>query len=175
MRWCVFCGSSGGNDPRFAAVAEDLGTRLAQAGDAIVYGGGKVGLMGAVADAALAAGGTVVGIIPEALAEREVAHGGLSALHVVDSMHTRKAMMNDCSDGFIMLPGGFGTLEEFCEVVTWVQLGIIDKPCIALNAYGYYDPLIAMFDRAHHMGFINERNRSIVSVVSSVDELLDRP
>lgn len=148
--------------------------RLALAGNEIVYGGGRVGLMGSVADAALAAGGTVIGVIPAALAEREVAHEGLTQLHVVDTMHARKAMMNDFSDGFIMLPGGFGTFEEFCEVVTWAQLGIIDKPCVALNSYGYYDPLIAMFDRAHDMGFINARNRRIVSVVASVDDLLAR-
>lgn len=148
--------------------ARELGAQLARAGIDVVYGGGKVGLMGAVADAALGAGGQVIGVIPHALAEREVAHGGLTALHVVDSMHERKAMMAAFADGFIALPGGFGTLEEFCEVVTWVQLGIIAKPCIILNVGGFFDPLLAMFDRAHELGFINEPNRSIVRVAPSV-------
>jgi uncharacterized protein (TIGR00730 family) len=172
VRWCVFCGSSPGTDPRFVAIATELGTRLAQAGIGIVFGGGRVGLMGAVADAVLAAGGNVTGVIPAMLAEREVAHKGLTELHVVASMHERKALMNDLADGFIMLPGGFGTFEEFCEVVTWVQLGIIDKPCVVLNAGGYYDPLLAMFDRANAGGFINDTNRGIVTVVASVDEIL---
>ena len=172
MRWCVFCGSSPGRDPQYIAIAAELGTRLAQAGSDIVYGGGRVGLMGAVADAALAAGGKVTGVIPTTLADREVAHTGLTQLHVVASMHERKALMNDLSDGFIMLPGGFGTFEEFCEVVTWVQLRIIDKLCIVLNAGGYYDPLLAMFDRAHTSGFINESNRGIVHVVPDVAGVL---
>jgi len=172
MRWCVFCGSSTGRDPRYRAVAEELGTRLAHAGIDVVYGGGRVGLMGTVADAALAAGGRVIGVIPKTLADREVAHEGLTQLHVVDSMHERKALMNELSDGFIMLPGGFGTFEEFCEVVTWVQLRIIDKPCVALNVAGYYDPLLAMFDRAQTAGFVNEANRSIVQVASSVEEII---
>ena len=144
---------------------------FAQAGIGVVYGGGNVGLMGLVADAAIAAGGSVIGVIPQALAAREVAHNGITQLHVVDSMHERKALMNDLSSGFVMLPGGFGTFEEFCEVVTWVQLRIIDKPCVILNAGGYYDPLLAMFDRANHAGFINDRNRAIVQVVGSVAEL----
>ncbi len=141
---------------------------FAQAGIGVVYGGGNVGLMGAVADAAIAAGGSVIGVIPQALAAREVAHAGITQLHVVDSMHERKALMNDLSSGFVMLPGGFGTFEEFCEVVTWVQLRIIDKPCVILNAGGYYDPLLAMFDRANRAGFINDRNRAIVQVVGDV-------
>jgi uncharacterized protein (TIGR00730 family) len=129
--------------------------------------------MGLVADAALTAGGKVTGVIPRALAEREVAHDGLTELHVVDSMHERKALMNDLSDGFLMLPGGFGTFEEFCEVVTWVQLGIIAKPCVVLNEGGYYDPLLAMFDRATAAGFISDRNRAIVTVVPAIGALLD--
>lgn len=172
MRWCVFCGSSRGDDPRYLAAAEELGTRLAQAGIDVVYGGGRIGLMGAVADAALAAGGSVIGVIPAALAQREVAHEGLTQLHIVETMHERKALMNELSDGFIMLPGGFGTFEEFCEVVTWVQLRIIDKPCVALNIAGYYDPLLAMFDRANAAGFINSSNRGIVQRASSVEEIL---
>lgn len=146
---------------------------FARAGIEVVYGGGNVGLMGTVAEAAIAAGGKVIGVIPHALAAREVAHEGLTQLYVVDSMHERKARMNDLSDGFVMLPGGFGTFEEFCEVVTWVQLGIIAKPCVVLNVGGYYDPLLAMFDRAHASGFINNRNRAIVEVVDSVDALGD--
>jgi uncharacterized protein (TIGR00730 family) len=151
-----------------------LGDGLARAGVGVVYGGGNIGLMGAVADAALAAGGEVIGVIPEALAAREVAHGGLTQLHVVGSMHARKALMNDFSDGFVMLPGGFGTFEEFCEVITWVQLGIIAKPCIAVNVGGYFDPLLAMFARAHSSGFVRQATLGIVTVESSVESLLAR-
>ncbi|MGB8267914.1 MAG: TIGR00730 family Rossman fold protein [Candidatus Velthaea sp.] len=173
-RICVFCGSSPGNDPRYVALAAELGTRIASAGIELVYGGGRIGMMGTLADAAVAAGGRVIGVIPHALAVREVAHQGLTQLHVVDSMHERKARMAELADAFVALPGGFGTFEEFCEVVTWVQLGIIDKPTILINATGYYDPLIAMFDRAHRDGFINARNRAIVTVVDSVDALFPR-
>ena len=171
VRWCVFCGSSPGRDPLYRETATAVGTLFARAGIEVVYGGGNVGLMGTVADAAIAAGGKVIGVIPQSLAAREVAHDHITKLHVVDSMHERKALMNELSNGFLMLPGGFGTFEEFCEVVTWVQLGIIAKPCVVLNIGGYYDPLLAMFDRANAYGFINDRNRSIVEVVSSVDEL----
>ncbi len=171
IRWCVFCGSSAGLDPLYRQIATATGTMLASAGIEVVYGGGNVGLMGTVADAALAAGGKVTGVIPQSLAAREVAHDGITQLYVVDSMHERKALMNQLSDGFIMLPGGFGTFEEFCEVVTWVQLGIIAKPCVVLNAGGYYDPLLSMFDRAHAAGFINARNRGIVEVVADVEQL----
>lgn len=173
MRWCVFCGSSLGNDPLYGETATVTGALFARAGIEVVYGGGNVGLMGRVADAAIAAGGKVIGVIPQSLAAREVAHEGITKLYIVDSMHERKARMNQLSDGFLMLPGGFGTFEEFCEVVTWVQLGIIAKPCIILNVGGYYDPLLAMFDRANAFGFINDRNRSIVDIVSSVAELAD--
>jgi uncharacterized protein (TIGR00730 family) len=171
IRWCVFCGSSPGHDPLYRQAATATGTLFARAGIEVVYGGGNVGLMGTVADAAIAAGGKVIGVIPESLAAREVAHDGITELYIVDSMHERKARMNALSDGFLMLPGGFGTFEEFCEVVTWVQLGIIAKPCVVLNVGGYYDPLLAMFDRANAFGFINDRNRSIVDVVPSVDAL----
>ncbi len=171
VRWCVFCGSSPGNDPLYRQTATAIGTMFAHAGIGVVYGGGNVGLMGMVADAAIAAGGSVIGVIPQALAAREVAHDAITKLHVVESMHERKALMNDLSSGFVMLPGGFGTFEEFCEVVTWVQLGIIDKPCVVLNAGGYYDPLLTMFARANAEGFINDRNRAIVEVVDTVDEL----
>jgi uncharacterized protein (TIGR00730 family) len=172
MRWCVFCGSSAGTNPVYRAAALELGTALAAANIELVYGGGHVGLMGAVADAVLAAGGTVIGVIPRALAEREVAHSGLTQLHVVESMHERKALMADLSDGFVALPGGFGTFEEFCEAVTWVQLGIQAKPCVLLDVNGYYEPLIAMFDRAVEDGFVNMRNRLIIQVTRTISEFM---
>ena len=174
MRWCVFCGSSPGHDPRFVAAATELGAALAARGDEVVYGGGRVGMMGAVADAALAGGGRVIGIIPHSLERREVAHRGVSELHVVESMHDRKAMMAELSDGFIALPGGYGTLEEFCEAVTWVQLGLQAKPTLLVNVAGYFDPLVQLFDRAVEAGFINAPNRRIVEVVPTVAALLER-
>jgi uncharacterized protein (TIGR00730 family) len=167
-----FCGSSAGTNPVYRAAALELGTALAAANIELVYGGGHVGLMGAVADAVLAAGGTVIGVIPRALAEREVAHSGLTQLHVVESMHERKALMADLSDGFVALPGGFGTFEEFCEAVTWVQLGIQAKPCVLLDVNGYYEPLIAMFDRAVEDGFVNMRNRLIIQVTRTISEFM---
>jgi uncharacterized protein (TIGR00730 family) len=172
VRWCVFCGSSPGNDPRFVEYATVLGTALAQAGHELVYGGGRTGLMGAVADGAIAAGGRVIGIIPRQLEEREVAHRGISDLRIVPSMHERKALMAELSDGFIALPGGFGTFEEYCEAVTWVQLGIQRKPCLLANLDGYYDPLVAVFDRGRDAGFISPTNREIVQVVNSLEALL---
>jgi uncharacterized protein (TIGR00730 family) len=172
MRWCVFCGSRPGVDPAFVSVATALGRALAQRGVELVYGGGRVGLMGAVADATMAAGGRVIGIIPRSLAEAEVAHQGITDLRIVESMHERKAMMASLSDGFIALPGGFGTFEEFCEVVTWVQLGIQQKPCVLANLGGYYDPLVALFDRGVTAGFISEHHRGIVRVVATLEELL---
>ena len=172
MRWCVFCGSSAGTNPVYLAAATELGTALAQAGIELVYGGGHVGLMGAVADAVLAAGGTAIGVIPKALAAREVAHTGLTKLHVVESMHDRKALMAELSDGFVALPGGFGTFEEFCEAVTWVQLAIHLKPCHLLDVNGYYEPLIALFDRAVDEGFVNVRNRLIIQVNRTIPEFM---
>ena len=172
MRWCVFCGSSPGNDPRFVAYAVETGRALAAAGYELVYGGGRTGLMGAVADGAIAAGGRVIGIIPQALEDREIAHRGISDLRIVGSMHERKALMAELSDGFVALPGGFGTFEEFCEVVTWVQLGIQQKPCVLANLHGYYDPLVELFDRGRDAGFITPANREIVQVVTSPAALL---
>ena len=172
MRWCVFCGASPGNDPRYVAYAGTVGAALARAGLELVYGGGRTGLMGALADGAIAAGGRVIGIIPQQLEDSEVAHRGISDLRIVASMHERKALMAELSDGFIALPGGFGTFEEFCEAVTWVQLGIHAKPCVLANLDGYYDPLVALFDRGRDAGFISPANRAIVRVVSAVDELL---
>ncbi len=168
----MFCGSAPGHDPHFAEYATILGTALAQAGHELVYGGGRTGLMGAIADAAVAAGGPVIGIIPQQLEDREVAHRGISDLRIVGSMHERKALMAELSDGFIALPGGFGTLEEFCEAVTWVQLGIQRKPCLLANLEGYFDPLVAQFDRGLERGFISPANHAIVRVVTSVSALL---
>ena len=174
MRLCVFCGSKTGDDPRFSQAAIETGTLLAKRGIGVVYGGGRVGLMGVLADAARAAGGEVIGVIPQSLAEREVAHSGLSQLHVVESMHERKALMAELSAGFIALPGGFGTFEEFCEVITWSQLGIHTKPCGVLNVAGYFDNLVAMFDYAVERGFISAANREIVLESEQPDELIDR-
>ena len=173
MRVCVYCGSSAGDDPRFAAVAREFGAALARAGIGVVYGGGRVGLMGAVADAALEAGGEVIGIIPRFLEEREVAHRGVD-LRVVESMHERKQLMSELSDAFVALPGGFGTFEEFFEIVTWVQLRLIDAPCIIANVDGYYDPLIALIDGAVANGFVNATNRAIVESYASLDEVIAR-
>jgi uncharacterized protein (TIGR00730 family) len=169
----VYCGSSAGDDPRFAATARAFGTALGQAGIGVVYGGGRVGLMGAVADAALDAGGEVIGIIPRFLEEREVAHRGVD-LRIVESMHERKQLMSELSDAFVALPGGFGTFEEFFEIVTWVQLRLIDAPCIVANVDGFYDPLIALIDGAHANGFINSTNRAIVESYATLDEVMAR-
>jgi hypothetical protein len=173
VRVCVYCGSSSGNDPRYAATARAFGTALARAGIGVVYGGGRVGLMGAVADAALEAGGEVVGIIPRFLEEREIAHSGVD-LHVVESMHERKQLMSELSDAFVALPGGFGTFEEFFEIVTWVQLRLIEAPCIVANVDGYYDALIALIDGAHAKGFISAKNRAIIESYASLDEVIAR-
>lgn len=169
---CVFCGSSAGHDPVYARTAREVGRLLAREGIGVVYGGGRIGMMGAVADEALAAGGTVLGIIPEALMRSEIAFQGLTELKVVRSMHERKQMMADASDGFLALPGGFGTFEEFCEILTWAQLGIHAKPCGLLNVAGYYDPLIAMFDRAVTEGFLRERHRALMVADNDPERLL---
>ena len=153
-RVCVFCGASAGNDPRYAAAAADLGRALAARSIELVTGGGKVGLMGVVADATLGAGGRVIGVIPRFLEEREVAHRGLSELHVVESLHERKALMHELSDGFIVLPGGFGTLDELMETVTWAQLGLHSKPIGIVNVAGYFDDLLAFVAGASQAGFI---------------------
>jgi uncharacterized protein (TIGR00730 family) len=173
MRVCVYCGSSPGDDPRFLAAAQRFATALARAGIGIVYGGGRIGLMGAVADAALAAGGEVIGVIPRFLEEREVAHSGV-ILRVVGSMHERKAQMAELSDAFVALPGGFGTFEEIFEVITWVQLGLLDAPCVLANVDGYYDGIIGAIDHAHASGFISTRNRHIVEAFPTVDAVVDR-
>ena len=173
MRVCVYCGSSPGDDPRYAAIARAFGAALARAGIGVVYGGGRVGLMGALADAALAAGGEVIGIIPRFLERREIAHSGVD-LRVVESMHERKQLMSQLSDAFVALPGGFGTFEEFLEIVTWVQLRLIDAPCIVANVDRYYDALLALMDGAHAKGFISTKNRAIVESFESLDEVIAR-
>ena len=170
----VFCGSAAGESPEHARAAKELGAELARREIRLVYGGGHIGLMGIVADAALAGGGQVIGVMPEQLVRREIAHRGLTELRVVKSMHERKQTMADLSDAFIMLSGGFGSWDEFCEVVTWAQLGIHTNPCGILNVGGYYDPLVAMMDRAVHEGFVRPRNREMLAVESDVNALLAR-
>ena len=169
----VFCGSQSGNDARYIDTAVLAASRIVQHGCGIVYGGGSVGLMGVLADTALAAGGEVIGVIPQALCSKEIVHDGLSELHVVASMHERKALMADLSDAFVALPGGYGTMDEFCEIVTWAQLRIVAKPVGLLNAFGYYDELIALFDKMVREGFVTPRNRMLVNSAASIDELLD--
>lgn len=171
---CVYCGSNVGTRPEYAALARDIGELLAGEGLRIVYGGGRVGLMGIVADAATAAGGEVIGIIPRSLDRREVAHRGIAQLHVVESMHERKAMMNEFADGFIALPGGFGTFEELCEMLTWAQLGIHRKPVGLLDVAGYYAPLIELFDRAVKEGFLHPDHRALLLSDSDPAALLER-
>jgi uncharacterized protein (TIGR00730 family) len=162
QRLCVFCGSSNGNRHEYRAAAEALGDILVQRGIELVYGGGNIGLMGILADRVMGRGGRVIGVIPESLMAREVGHRGLTELRIVGSMHQRKALMSDLSDGFVALPGGFGTIEEFCEVVTWSQLGIQSKPCGLLNVESYFDPLLELFDHAMREEFVREENRRLV-------------
>lgn len=171
-RVCVFCGSSPGIRSEYRSATEELATELVRRKLSLIYGGGNVGLMGVLADAVLKAGGEVAGVIPESLMAREVGHKELTKLHVVRSMHERKALMADLSDAFIALPGGFGTLEEFCEVATWTQLGLHAKPCGILNVLGYYSPLLAMFDRAVEERFLKPENRTLVLARESPAELL---
>lgn len=172
-RICVFCGSNGGNDPIFLETAGLVGEFLARKNIELVYGGGRVGLMGKVADAVLANGGRVTGAIPAALDDKEIAHKGLTQLYIVNSMHERKALMAELSDGFIALPGGFGTFEEFCEIVTWAQLGIHQKPCALLNVNGFYDNLITMFDHSAANNFISAEHRKIVLVENEIEKLYE--
>jgi uncharacterized protein (TIGR00730 family) len=159
---CVFCGSSTPPDPRYASAARALGTLLADRGIGLVYGGGSVGLMGELADAALAAGGRVVGVIPTGLFSKEIAHAGLTELHEVGSMHERKRLMYDLSDGFVALPGGLGTLEELAEVTTWSQLGLHAKPVVLLDVDGFWDPLVAQLDRMVAVGLLKPSNRELI-------------
>ncbi len=170
---CVYCGSNAGKDPAFIAAADRLGEVLALRGIGMVYGGGQVGLMGRIADATLAAGGRVVGVIPEFLALKEIAHMGLSELHVVRSMHARKAKMVKLSQAFIAMPGGIGTMEEMFEVWTWAQLGQHRHPVGLLNVNGYYDELVAFLDKMTDQGFLSPEHRGALIVSDRVTSLLD--
>ncbi len=169
---CVYCGSNAGARPVYAKRAAALGTRLAQQGLTLVYGGGNVGLMGIVADAVLAGGGEVIGVIPEQLVGWEVAHRGVTRLEVVANMHERKARMFDLSDGFVALPGGFGTLDEMFEMLTWRQLGLGDKPCAFLDVDGFYTPLVAMMDRMVEERFLHADQRRDLWHGDDIDALL---
>ena len=169
---CVFCGSSAPPDPRYREAARALGAFIAGRGLDLVYGGGSVGLMGDVADAALAAGGRVTGVIPTGLFSREVGHTGLTELHEVGSMHERKQLMYDLADGFIALPGGLGTLEELAEVTTWSQLGLHAKPVVLLDVDGFWDPLVAQLDRMVAVGLLKPANRDLIQRVSTAQDAL---
>lgn len=173
-RLCVFCGSSAGESRAFAQAASAFGTLLARRGIGVVYGGGRVGLMGALADAVLAAGGEIAGVIPHGLWNREVGHPTVASMHVVDTMHERKALMMELADGFIALPGGIGTLEELFEVWTWGQLGIHKKPCAVLNVAGYYDALLTFVGGAVEQGFVRQSYRDMLLVDSDPEQLLAR-
>lgn len=173
-RICVFCGSSAGARPSYGEAARALGEALARRGMGLVYGGGHVGLMGIVADAAMAAGAEVLGVIPQTLLERELGHREVTQLHVVGSMHERKALMADLSDAFVALPGGIGTLEELAEVFTWTQLGLQEKPVGLLDVEGYYDHFAAFLDHATGEGFMRPEHRSILLVDDHGERLLDR-
>lgn len=173
-RICVYCGSSLGARPAYRQAAQRLGELLAERGIGIVFGGGCIGLMGVLADAALAKGGEVIGVIPDGLVRREIAHRGVSKLYVVGTMHQRKAMMADLSDAFIALPGGYGTLEEICETVTWSQLGIQQKPCGLLNVERYWDGLLALLDHAVDEKFVHPENGQLILVALTPERMLDR-
>jgi uncharacterized protein (TIGR00730 family) len=172
-RICVFCGSSPGNNPQYREAARNLGLMLAGRNIELVFGGGRVGLMNEIANTVLGAGGRVTGVIPQSLVDREVAHIGVSNLRVTESMHERKALMAELSDGFIALPGGIGTFEEFMEIITWGQLGFHRKPCGLLNTLGFYDGLLGFLDHAVNEGFLHKANRDSILVSESPEALLD--
>jgi hypothetical protein len=169
-RVAVYCGSANGNDPAYLAEARALGAAIAAAGLGLVYGGASVGLMGAVADAALVGGAEVIGVLPDVLAGKEIAHAGLTRLELVSTMHARKARMAELADAFLILPGGFGTLEELLEVVTWAQLRLHAKPCILINTAGYWDGLLTFLDTAVAAGFLKEKNRILLRVAARAEE-----
>jgi hypothetical protein len=173
-RLCIFCGSSHGANGAYADAAKKAGGELARRGIGLVYGGGNVGLMGVLADSVLAGGGDVIGVIPESLMAKEVGHRGLPDLRVVKTMHERKALMAELSDGFVALPGGIGTFEEFFEIVTWAQLGLHSKPCGLLNVNGGYDPLLSLLDHAITEQFVKPSQRDLIVVESEFTVLLDR-
>ena len=170
---CVYCGSRTGNDPAYRRVAEELAEVLLRHRLVLIYGAGRIGLMGVLADAMLAGGGEVIGVIPRALMDSEVAHAGLTRLELVESMHVRKARMMDLADAMVALPGGLGTLEELFEALTWAQLRFHSKPCGLLNVQGYFDPLLTFLDRAFEAGFISAENRRLLTVEASPAGLLD--
>jgi uncharacterized protein (TIGR00730 family) len=174
QRLCVFCGSSSGTRPLYAEATAQLGRDLASSKIALVFGGGRVGLMGILADSVLSAGGRAIGVMPRALVEKEIAHTSLSELHVVESMHQRKALMADLADAFLLLPGGFGSWEEFFEVVTWLQLGIHSKPCAVLNVAGYYDMLLSLTSHALKEGFLRSAHKEMLIVEEDPVRLLGR-
>src|SRR5262245_3618611 len=171
---CVFCGSASGTNPAYAAAARDVGCELARRGLTLVYGGGRVGLMGEVATAALAAGGTVVGVIPHALSGKEIAFAEATELVVVDTMHARKALMADRADAFVALPGGYGTCDELFEILTWGQLGIHRKPVGLLNVNGFFTPLLGWLDHVVREGLLKPKHRGLLLVADTVPELLDK-
>ncbi|MGD0967066.1 MAG: TIGR00730 family Rossman fold protein [Candidatus Aquilonibacter sp.] len=172
-RLCIFCGAHAGTNAHYRALAGAVAQAVFARGFGIVYGGGRVGLMGSLADAMLALGGEVIGVIPRGLAGDEIAHAGVKDLRVVDSMHDRKALMADLSDGFIALPGGYGTMDEFHEILTWRQLHIHDKPIGLLNADGYYDHLLALYDRMRSEGFVASSGRELFVSSATIGDLLD--
>jgi uncharacterized protein (TIGR00730 family) len=174
MRICVFLGSNAGHPPIYAEVAARFGTLLAQRGIGLVYGGGTVGLMGIIADAATAAGGEVVGVIPQALRAREHDHRGIAELHVVETMHERKALMAELADGFVALPGGIGTFEELFEVWTWAQLGYHSKPCGLLNVAGFFDKMSGFIDHVVEEGFLRQEHRGMLIVAEEPETMIDR-
>lgn len=171
---CVFCGSRNGDDPAYLEAARATGAAVAKRGWRLVYGGGNVGLMGALADAAVAEGGEVIGVMPRALLDREIVHPRVTRTHVVTSMHRRKALMSNLADGFLTLPGGFGTLEEFFETLTWAQLGLHRKPCALLDVAGFWDPLVTMLGASADEGFVTPAHLNLILTGKDVDELLDR-
>lgn len=169
---CVFCGSRTGLDPEFSVAASQLGQSLAERNCRLVFGGGHVGLMGVIADAVLAAGGEVTGVIPESLQQRELAHAGVTDMRIVESMHARKALMAQLSAGFVALPGGIGTLEELCEIITWAQLGFHDKPIALLNLNGYFDAFVQLIENGITQGLMSEAHRELFFVAQSLDQLI---
>jgi uncharacterized protein (TIGR00730 family) len=172
-RLCLYCGSRAGARPEFAASAAEFGRRVAERGVGLVYGGGSVGLMGVAADAALAAGGEVIGVITEQLRAAEVAHEGLTSLEVVGTMHERKARMNEIASAVVVLPGGFGTVDEFAEMLTWNQLGIVAKPVVLLDVLGFWTPFLQWLDRATDEGFVHAEHRVLARRATGVDEAID--
>lgn len=171
---CVFCGSRDGRDPAYLEAARATGTAIAKRGWRLVYGGGNIGLMGALSDAAIDAGGEVIGVMPRALLDHEIVNPRVTRTHVVTSMHRRKALMSNLADGFLTLPGGFGTLEEFFETLTWAQLGLHRKPCALLDVIGFWDPLLELLRSAANDGFVTPAHLDLVLTGADIDDLLDR-